>query len=192
MIEGQPLVDKTWVRMQVSTHATKATMPETAFQSGQALSFMHPSLCLPLSSPGAANHGITAASLSPPLALRTPPQMPLASAQLGTAGTPSSGERSDHTQQLLQQLSPASAPSAFLQASDIAKAFSGTAQLSAREVSALEGAAHAASAATTPPPTAPAEELPRQRWQERLCHTSFFGQCPRHKSNKYRRCEVRA
>lgn len=29
------------------------------------------------------------------------------------------------------------------------------------------------------------------RWTERLCHTTFFGQCPHHKSNKYRRCEVR-
>jgi hypothetical protein len=44
-------------------------------------------------------------------------------------------------------------------------------------------------------PAAPETPLPHgcpqgNSWSVRLCHSTFFGQCPHHKSNKYRRCEV--
>ena len=164
------------------------------------------------------NNTLAAALAAPATPARAAPK----AVQVPARPALSAGEPSEHTQQLLQQMSPASAPSMLLQPADISLAFQSAAQTGAELArtlavsttgdaeAAASGGAAAAAAATSPGAhsamaVAAAAASPSKaddgsevcaadesRWPERLCHSTFFGQCARHGSTKHRRCEVRA
>jgi hypothetical protein len=150
-------------RMQaMNVHATTALLPETAFQACAPFNVAFPCVL----------RDILQARCQLP---RTP--LPLSASSAITSASLSDLQRSELSQ-LLQTSCPSASP-AFAKM-DPMKTWSLTPQASEHLAQGMQVS-----------PLAPETPVPAgNSWSERLCHTTFFGQCPYHKSNKYRRCEV--